>query len=374
MASHCTESSAHRMRILQLCSAREIGGGERHVIDLVNGLARRGHDVFAGLRPDSPLTDKLTELPPQNVIELPMPNALRVTTAAKLVRFARKNQIKIVHAHVARDYPLAALIAIRAGSSLILTRHLLFPLNRIHRLTLRRAGSVIAVSHAVAESLRARRIFRDDQIVVIHNGIDVDHFAARTSRPKPAERLRVGTVGYLAPIKGQEDFIRAAAIVCAKRADVDFVLAGEDKSRTRKNRRVLEHLVGALGLNQRVGLMSWVDDVADFLSTLDIFVSPARSESFGVSIVEAMAAGVPVIATMSEGASEIIDTGVTGRFVPVADPAGMANAISELLDDESLRQSLAANATRAVRERFSLEQMLEATESVYRRALGQLAR
>jgi len=357
------------MRILQLCSAREIGGGERHVIDLANALADRGHQVFAALGPSSPVKDKLIELPVANIVELPMRNSFNLSTAVKLARFVRRNRIEIVHAHIARDYPLAALAAGRGKARLVLTRHVLFPLNRIHRMTLRRVKGIIAVSTAVAESVRARHLFRDDQIVVIHNGIDVDRFARTPSRAKSSKNLRVGMVGHLAPIKGQEDFIRAASIICANRPGVEFIIAGEDKSPTGENRRALKGLIDEMGLSQRVLLLGWINDIAELLSTLDIFVSPSRAEPFGLSIVEAMAAGVPVVATQSEGACEIIDSGVTGRLVPIADVATMAEAISALLENRSVRESLAANALQSVRERFSLDRMVEATESVYRQAL-----
>src|SRR6266550_8372294 len=160
------------MKILQICSARQLGGGERHLADLTNGLARRGHDVYAGLVAASPLLAELRSVPKQNIVELPMRNSLNVASALKLARFVRQNEIEIVHAHVARDYPLAALAARRGGSPLVLTRHVLFPLNRIHKLTLRRTSRVIAVSHAVAEGLYTPSIFAPEKIVPIHNGID----------------------------------------------------------------------------------------------------------------------------------------------------------------------------------------------------------
>ncbi len=358
------------MRILQICSAREIGGGERHVIDLSNALARRGHEVFAALEPSSPVSEKLIDISRANIVQFPMRNALNISTAAKLARFVRQHEIEIVHAHIARDYPLAAVIADRRSARLVLTRHVLFPLNRVHRLTRRRVKSVIAVSRAVAESVRARHIFRGDQLIVIHNGIDVDHFL-RNRTPRVAQhQMRVGMVGHLAPIKGQEDFIRAAAIVCAQRHKVDFIIAGEDKSTSGDDRKALESLIGELGLTQRVHLVGWVEDVAELLATLDVFVSPSRSEPFGLSIVEAMAAGVPVIATSSEGAREIIDADSTGLMVPIADVKTLADAISSLLDDRARRELLATNAKRAARERFSLQHMVEATEDVYRRALA----
>jgi glycosyltransferase involved in cell wall biosynthesis len=99
-------------------------------------------------------------------------------------------------------------------------------------------------------------------------------------------------VGHLAPIKGQQEFIRAAGIICRTRDDVDFVIAGEDKSRDGENRANIEKLIRDLGLSGRVQLTGWIDEVAQLLATLDLFISPSRSEPFGLSIVEAMAAGV----------------------------------------------------------------------------------
>src|SRR5690242_19519322 len=146
------------MRILQICSAREIGGGERHLADLANELAKHGHEVFAALSPGSHLRTELSELNSSNVIELPMRNALNLSTAMKLSRFVREKKIEIVHAHVARDYPLAALVTGRSNARLVLTRHVLFSMNPVHKLTLRRTARVIAVSQAVADAQREQRI------------------------------------------------------------------------------------------------------------------------------------------------------------------------------------------------------------------------
>jgi glycosyltransferase involved in cell wall biosynthesis len=358
------------MRILQICSAREIGGGERHLADLANGLASRGHEIFAAIAPGSPVRAELSSLPAEKIIELPMRNALSLKSGLKLSHFVRDQRIEIIHAHLARDYPLAALAAGRSGGQLVLTRHVLFPLSRIHRLTLRRTSRVIAVSEAVASGLRAQNIFAPDKIVTIHNGIDVKRFGRKSGPGVPSVsatgRIRVGMVGHLAPIKGQEEFIRAAAIICRTRDDVDFVIAGEDKSHDGENRTSIEKLIRDLGLSGRVQLVGWIDDVAQLLATLDLFVSPARSEPFGLSIVEAMAAGVPVIATASEGAREIIDAGESGRLVPIGEVEGLAGAIVELLADANERDRLASNARVVAHSRFSLARMVDRTEQLYR--------
>src|SRR5262245_16435943 len=346
------------MRILQICSAREIGGGEKHLADLANSLVNRGHEVFVAIRPGSPMRAELRSLPTQNIIEVPMPNALSLGSALRLARLVRERGLEIVHAHLARDYPLGAVASGRSGAALILTRHVLFPLNKMHRLTLRRAARVIAVSGAVADALRAQKVFSPQRIVTIHNGIDVKRFAPGREAGPPLNRgprLRVGTIGHLAPIKGQEDFIRAAAMICPKRQDVDFIIAGEDKSRNGANRAHLEKMIRDLNLVREVRLAGWIDDVTQQLAGFDLFVSPSRSEPFGLSIVEAMAAGVRVVATASEGAREILVENHSGRLTPIGDVASLAAAISDLLENPDERVRLAGNARAEAQSKFSLE-------------------
>jgi glycosyltransferase involved in cell wall biosynthesis len=118
-------------------------------------------------------------------------------------------------------------------------------------------------------------------------------------------------------------------------------------------------------VGDNVKLIGWLDDMPQFLLTLDLFVSAARSEPFGLAIVEAMAAGVPVVATASEGAREIIVDETSGRLIPIGDPASLARSIDELLNDKTERRRLAQNARDVAREQFSLQRMVERTEEVY---------
>jgi glycosyltransferase involved in cell wall biosynthesis len=361
------------MNILQVCSAHEIGGGERHVVGLANSLAERGHAVYAALIPDSPLISELSFLPKHHILKVRMRNSLDLSSAIKLARFAQEQAAEIIHAHVARDYPLAAFASWRAGDiPYVLTRHVLFPLKSVHRLTLRRVSRVIAVSQAVTAALQQQGIFDPSTIVTIPNGIDTRRFAKKPAdKPrhsfldKSGAQFLVGMAGHLAPIKGQEEFIRAAAIIASQRTDINFVIVGEDKSHTGENRRATTRLIAQLGLTKRIHLMGWLPDVRDLLGALDLFVSPSRSEPFGLVIVEAMASGLPVVATMSEGAREIIEDGVTGRLVPIGDTESLARAIIDLLTDKSEHQRFSVNALDVVRQHFSLERMVDVTEQLY---------
>src|SRR5215213_1654594 len=109
-------------------------------------------------------------------------------------------------------------------------------------------------------------------------------------------------------------------------------------------RKFLESLVTELGLDGSIAMPGWHDDIPGMLASLTLFVSAARSEPFGLSIVEAMAAGLPVVATESEGALEIIEDGLSGKLVPLDDPESLAEAINDLLDDPDERSRLGRNA------------------------------
>jgi len=369
------------MKILQICSARTLGGGERHLADLAHALSQDGHDVFVALSTGSPLAAELTFLPTRNIFELARNGPWNALTAIRLARFVREHEIEIIHAHLGRDYPLAAFVSWWSGTPpFVLTRHVLFPLKSIHKLTLRDASRIIAVSQAVAAALKKQNIFDPRRIVTIHNGIDTRRFAQASrerSRPlclqKVTAPLLVGVVGHLAPIKGQEEFIRAAAIVASRRSDVAFVLAGEDKSRTGEHRAAIKDLIAQLGMDGHIHLLGWVDDVTELLRALDLLISPSRSEPFGLAIVEAMASGVAVVASASEGAREIIEDHATGRLFPIGDGEALAKIICDLLADEQERKRLSRNAKVVAQERFSIESMIEATHEVYQQVLRRVS-
>ena len=350
------------MRILQVCSVTTFGGGERHLADLSRALTRLGHEVYAASVRDSALWSELSFLNPERTLALSPLNYVR--NLRLLAGFVRAHQIEIVHAHAARDYHLAALaVRLAARGDLVLTRHALFPLRGINRHLLKSAGRVIAVSQAVAESLRGNGVIEPSKITVVHNGIDLDRFRVVSAR----DGVLVGTVGHLAPIKGQDVFIRAAALISARRKDVGFIIIGEDKSPQMTHRRTLENLIAELGLSDVVSMPGWHNDIPALLSSLTLFVSAARSEPFGLAIVEAMGAALPIVAAASEGALEIIEDGETGTLVPVNDPEAMACAINDLLDHPHERSRLGSNALLAARQRFSLERMTLDTVALYQK-------
>ena len=310
-------------------------------------------------------------------MKLALRNSLDAKSARDLSKLVRRNQIQIVHAHMARDYPLAAYAAAKnPGSRLIVTRHVLFRLSRLHRITLAKAARIIAVSQAVASQLRADAIVPPEKISVVLNGIDTATFQEarqRFTRPQfltswnlPDDCLLVGTVGELTPLKGQEDFLRAAVQVLKQHPAAYFFIAGIDHSRGNEHRTHIEQLIKELNLRERVKLVGWMEDLAQLYCALDVFVSASHTESFGLALVEAMASGTAVVATETEGARELIQSGETGLLVPIGDFNKLADAVLVLLKDRDSLGRMGTNAQQAASANFSVKRMIAETEQIYR--------
>jgi glycosyltransferase involved in cell wall biosynthesis len=373
------------LKILQISSAQTLGGGERHLADLVNGLADRGHEVYLALRPKSPLVGELKKVAKENVTTLPLRNSLDAKSARELSKLVRRSKIQIVHAHMARDYPLAAY-AVRQNKEarLIVTRHVLFRLSRLHRITLSGASRIIAVSEAVASQVRSDGVAGPEKISVVLNGIDPTGFEeARRKFDReqflhswnlPDNCLLLGTVGELTPLKGQAEFLQAAAQVLKQHSNAFFFIAGIDHSQENKNRNALERLIEELNLTERVRLVGWLEDLAQLYCALDVFVSASHTESFGLAIAEAMASGAAIVATETEGAKEIIQPGETGLLVPLRDVDKLAEAVLELLGDKDRRVRLGRAAHQSVVAQFGVERMINETEEIYRAEIEKLSR
>ena len=277
---------------------------------------------------------------------------------------------------MARDYSLVAYAARRNRDvKFIATRHVLFQLSRLHRHTLSRATRVIAVSNAVAKELRSHRIVSENQIALIPNGINVDRFSRACERfdraqflrsmGLPADCLLVGSIGELRTLKRHEDFVQAAALIVSKFPETHFVLAGLDTSASGEVRKELERLVINLGLKDCFYFLGWLDDAEKLLCGLDVFVSASETESFGLAIVEAMAASTAVVATETEGAQEVIEDQKTGLLVPIGNVDRIAEAVSRLLADGHKRREMGALARDAANTRFNLKRMVDEIEKIY---------
>jgi glycosyltransferase involved in cell wall biosynthesis len=352
------------MRILQICTAKTIGGGERHVADLSHQLQTRGHSVFAALTKDSPLRNVL-DLPPENFKISRMRNALDVFNARLLAQFVREKKIEIIHAHIARDYLPAAICSQLSGKPFVLTRHVLFPMKKANRFFLRRASGVIAVSKAVSRALSESGVFPDNKIKVIYNGIDIRRFSPLPGKAYESKIFRVGIIGEFSPLKRHEIILAAAERVMRKKSDVEFEFVGEDKTKKKETLKEIERIIKEFNLSSAVKLSGWRDDVVPFLHSLDAFVSASRFDAFGLVIAEAMACSLPVIAADAPISREIIEHDKNGILFPTDDADALAEAILDLLENPAKRERLGIAARKRIETQFSLMKMADETIEFY---------
>ncbi|MBK9164534.1 MAG: glycosyltransferase family 4 protein [Acidobacteria bacterium] len=368
------------MRILQISSARTYGGGERHVIDLSRGLHERGHEIFAAVRPTCTWRKRLDFLPEQNIFNVSIRNSFGVLSAMRIAEFVRDNDIELIHAHVARDYIPASIACMAAKKSqYLVTRHVMFPLKPFNKFALRNCARFVGVSDAVGVELR--RLFAKDRVRVIPNGIDLERYKADSSPKKradfrefhsiPAGAQLVGALGELKEQKGQRDLVLSAHEVLKDVPNAYFVIVGQDHSLDGRFRRELKRLASVMGMEQRFLWLDWLEDTSEFFAAIDLFISPSHSESFGLAILEAMAFGIAVVATETEGAKQLL--GETDQLVPVRDPLKLSRAIVRFLTGDLDRMEAAASGKMRADEKYSLAKMLDATEALYREIIAEKA-
>ncbi len=230
---------------------------------------------------------------------------------------------------------------------------------------LQQADAVTCVSHLVADHVRARYGVPPDRVTVIPNGVDYAFWSAATVERQADAAPTLLTVGRLHPVKGHDILLRALARVRARVPGVRLVLAGDGACRTE-----LDRLADELSIGDAVEFAGHLDpaDVRARMSQATAFVLPSRSEGLPLSLIEAMAAGLPTIATSVGGVPEVVRPG-TALLAPPEDPEALAGAIAAVLIDEELRRTLRVNGPIRARE-FTAA----AADSAYERLLSAVVR
>jgi glycosyltransferase involved in cell wall biosynthesis len=317
-----------------------------------------------------------------------------VQKTATFARWLLAARPSLVHFHFVRAHSPLVLAARAAGARVVVTDHMTLRSHArgaggllrdaikwlraevLHDLPHRR----IAVSRFVAESVRAVEHVPPARQLVIEHGIDVDRFAAADGQSGKSLRdeLRAGTrplvacVARLDEDKGVGTLLEAHARIGR---DALLVFAGEGPMRARLESRAVE-----LGLASHVRLLGLRNDVERVYAAADVVVCPSHGvthpEAFGLAVVEAMAAGRPLVVTESGAMPALVQHGKLGLVVPPKDPVALAGAVGRLIDDRVLAERLSQAARAVARERYGMEPWVDATVAVYRDvapALGRLA-
>ncbi len=380
-----------RLRVLLVMTARQVGGAERYVLGLTRALqpacrftvVLADHPALADLRCQMAATATVIPLPFDRPSALP-------AIVRQLRQLAREHDL----VHLNSNHP-ASRLGILLGFTLpdagppvlsvehratavadvMVPRALVPILPLLFRLSRRRIAAVVAVSQENRRTLLNLYRLPSAQIEVIPNGIDLAPFAGPQAPEADAAALRrafdlpagsrvVITVGRLAFNKGQHHLVAAAPAVLARCPDVRFLLIGEGEAQA-----MLTSRIAALGLERHIILAGRQNDVASLLRGSDVFVLPSLAEGFALALLEAMAAGLPVVATRVGGAEELITPGVNGFLVPPADPEALATALLNVLALEPAVLAAMRAAARRAAARFDLSHTAAHMLALYRRLL-----
>ncbi len=366
------------MKILQVCSAESLGGGERHVIDLTRAMIERGHQLHMAVREGSPLIDALAGCP-IHWYELGLRNALDVISAQGIANAIRKNRIDILHAHLARDYTfcgVASRIAVRLGNPVgfFITRHHFNPIksNPLYAWAIGEARALIAVSDSVRENLVESFPDFADRIVTIPNWIDAGDCGSLSREEARArlgvtKRLAVGVIGQITRLKRQDLFIEAAWRLIKDRywSDVEFLIVGEAGTDDEAYLSQLRETANRLHIGDQMRFTGYVENLPALLAAFDIIVAPSDNEAFSLALVEAMASGCAVVATRVGGMAEIVEDGVTGLLIERDNAQSLIAALSRLLTDKRLREKIGSVARASVIGRFDRQSIIDRIERLY---------
>lgn len=361
-----------------------IGGSGVVAAELGMGLAERGHEVHVvsyvrPVRVDETATRvHFHEVP---IARYPLfqypPYTLALAT--KLATLAREHSIDILHAHYAIPHTASAYLAKQMlggnGPKIVTTLHgtdiTLLGLDEsfyeITRFCIQQSDGLTAVSNYLARETK-EKFCTDSPAEVIHNFVDLDRFNRKRFSAEhrrkyacPDEAL-IGHLSNFRWVKRPQDVVKIFHHV-ARRCPAKLLMIGDGP-----DRETTERLADELGLRGRVHFVGSDQDVEDLLPLLDVFLLPSEQESFGLAALEAMACGVPVIASNVGGLPELIEPGKSGYLLPMGDVAGMGHAAEALIKDPSTHEQLRTGARKRA-EYFSQPNIINRYEALYRRVL-----
>ena len=347
-----------------------VGGMEVGIAKLVNGLdPTRVESSICSSVPGDSLKERLR--PGVKLFELNRRRGNDPSLVRDLYRLFKREQPHVVHTHrwgTLLEGTLAARLArvpfvVHGEHGTLETR---WHNTWVQRRLWHHADRVLSVSSRLAERMAREIAFPLDRITVIRNGLHLDRFrpgadqaAARQALGIPPERLVIGTVGRTVPVKDHPTFLRALARLRAAGIDFTGVIAGTGPAFQDTVR-----LAESLGLSD-VHLLGNRDDVDRVLGAFDIFVLSSSSEGLSNTIQEAMACGLPVVATRVGGADELVVEGQTGVLTPAGDDQAMADALAALARDGERRASMGRAGDERARAHFGIERMFRDYENMY---------
>lgn len=363
------------MNILILSTHFNTGGITSYILTLAQGLSRKGHNVYvatsggnmvaelvaAGVKHVSYDIKTKSEVSPKIFLALP-----------KISRFIKEKKIDVIHAHTRVTQVTAAMLCRLTGTPYVTTCHGFYKKRLSRKLFPCWGAETVAISEAVRDYLIRDYRLADSKVCLIHAGVNPHMFLQVDEGVKRQRRQQynlggeplIGIIARLTEEKGHRFLIEAMKQIVKEIYNAHLLIVG--RGRIEKD---LKEAVDLAGLNNCIHFYPVVNQTTEILPLLDVFVLPSLDEGFGLSILEAQAAGLPVVASRVGGVPDLIKDGETGILVAHQDIDGLAKAVIEILKDKKRAKELGSNARRFVEEEFSVGQFVEKTLGVYTAAL-----
>jgi glycosyltransferase involved in cell wall biosynthesis len=363
-----------RTKVLYLITELNVGGAERALARLLAGIDReRFLPLVACLYgAHSPVADSIRALGIE-VVDLGMAAKWRLDALLRLYRLLRSERPTILHTRLFHANLAGRLLGRLAGVPVVICGERTMGMESsgrylLNRLTLALADRVVCVSERVAAFYRERIGLLPEKTVVIPNGVELPDPAqflgqceARCMLGLPRDGIWIASVARLAPVKRLDLLLSAVAVL----EDVSLVLVGDGSEEER-----LRELAGRLGLMGRVRFAGYQQDVWPWLAACDVLVLSSDWEGMPNAVLEAMGAGLPVVATAVGGTPEVVVEGETGLLVPPGDVSALAAALERLIRDPELCQAMGMAGRQRARACFSAQTMVERTQTLYAELLS----
>jgi glycosyltransferase involved in cell wall biosynthesis len=366
-------ASGNQLKILVLFShvwrGGRAGGAETHALQLMKELSLRGHEIYFVA---SSGRSEEESMPPGVAAEYRLPfqslNPFdKVRSYRRLKEIVTRHEIDILHAHHRTGGYFAEAIYRHMGVPYVITVHDIWhraPFKALHGRFLRR---MIAVSGFIKRGLVEKFGVAVDQVRVIHNGVDPVQIekASAEEAARFRENFGVGSevvfslVARITKSKGHYDVIEALKLL-PRELNYKCLIAGEGKDKQK-----LQALVARYGLGEKVVFCGFQANIPALMKASDVILLPSHREPFGLSILEGMFSGKPLLVSSSGGIPEIVTNDCEGIVFPARDVAALAKAIVLLVEDPALRRRLGEEACRTAHRRFLLSKMIEDTEAYY---------
>ena len=369
----------HRPGIGFVCSSRAWGGLEMNTLRLAGWLAERGWPVVIYGRTSSPLLEQAAQRGLTCGRVDPATRYGGPLTAWSLARQVQTDGVRIIAVNTNRDlfYTGAAGLLRGRQCHLLLIQHMQLgrdKKDRLHTWAYNHLDAWVSPLDILAADVARRTRINRAKVRVVPFGIELDRFtgrlpdrrSARKRLSLPEEDLLLGVIGRLDPKKGQDVLVRAMAHLDSGGRAVSLILAGDETAgETTGYKSHLRKLAASAGLDDRLVLLPHRERIEDVYAALDIFVLTSHAETYGMVTIEAMASGLPIVATDSGGTPGIVQHEINGLLVPPEDPRSLGEALTRLIGEPDLAAALADRARRDAVTRYSHETQCRLYEDLF---------